>query len=166
MAQLELVVAVGGEDQDGCGVGLPRQQPQDVEGGLVGPMQVLEHEDGRRAAHELAQQRRRHLVRPRAALRDVREIATGVLGDVEQRAQGARREQRVAGAPEDPCRSPMLVGEPARKRRLPGTRLARDEHEMPAGGRADFLQHRLQRVELRRALQEVARLREPDRRCC
>jgi hypothetical protein len=153
MAQLELVVAVGGEDQDGCGVGLPRQQPQDVEGGLVGPMQVLEHEHRRRAAGELARQRRRDLVRALLAGDDVREVAPGVLGDVEQRAQGARREQRVARAPQDPRGSPMVVGEAAHQRRLAGAGLAGHERHAPARGAAYRVQHRPERVELARALQ-------------
>ena len=153
LAQVEVVVAIGGDDEGGHRLHLPGQQPQDVEGGLVGPLHVLEHEHGRRAPRELAQQHRRHLVRSCVARGDVREVATGVLGHVEQRAQGARREQRVARAPQDPRRSPVLVGEPARERRLAGPGLPGDEHQAPARGADHRVHRRLQRCELMRALQ-------------
>ena len=67
VAQVELVVAVGAEHERRRRVGLPGQQPHDVEGGLVGPVQVLDDEDRRRAARELAQQRVGHRRAARAS---------------------------------------------------------------------------------------------------
>src|SRR3954462_5665463 len=55
VAEVELVVAVGAEHERRRRVGLPGQQPHDVQGGLVGPVQVLEDEDRRRAAAALTQ---------------------------------------------------------------------------------------------------------------
>ena len=125
---------------------------------------MYEHRRG--AASELAQQRVGHLVRPGAARRGLRQVAAGLLGDVEQRAQRARREQRVARPPQDPGRPAVLVGEAACERGLAGARLARDEHEPPARGAADAVEHRGERRELARALEQDARLCELGRRCC
>ena len=165
-AEVEVVVAIRGDDQGGRRLDLPREQPQDVEGGLVGPVQVLEHQHGRCSARELAQQCRRHLVRSRAARGDLGEVATCVFGHVEQRTQGARREQRVARAPQDPRRSPVLVGEPPGERRLARAGLAGDEHEPPLRGGAHGVERRFERGELTRSLQQVARVLGLDRRCC
>ena len=166
VAKLELVVAIGGDDQRRRRVHLAREESQDVEGRLVGPVQVLEDEHGRRAARELAQQGGRDLVRVRPTRGHACQLAAGVLGDVEQRTQGARREQRVARPPQDPRRLPVAVREAAHERRLPGAGLAGHEHHAPARRPADRVQRRLERGELTRALQEVARLLEPGRRCC
>ncbi len=153
VAQLELVVAVGRDDEGGLRVHLARDEAQDVERRRVGPVQVLEHEDRGRAAPQLVEQGGRDLVGPRGARRDLGELAPDLLGDVEQRAERARREQRVARPPQDARRAPMLVGEEAHERRLAGARLARDERQAPARAVAHGVEHRLQRVELGRALQ-------------
>jgi hypothetical protein len=166
MAQRELVVAIGRDDERRRRVHLARQEAQDVEGRLVGPVQVLEDEHGRRAARELAQQGHRDLVRVRPARGHACELAAGVLGDVEQRTESAGREERVARPPQDPGRLPAGVSEAARQRRLPGARLAGEEHHAPARRATDRVHRRLERGELPRALQEVARLLEPGRRCC
>jgi hypothetical protein len=147
VAQVELVVAVGAEHERGSRVRLPRQQPHDVERGLVGPVQVLDDEDRRGPARELAQQRIGHLVRPGVARRGLRQVAAGLLGHVEQRTQRARREERIARSPQDPRRLAVLVGEASGQRGLAGPRLARDEHEPPARGSADAVEHRPERLE-------------------
>ena len=59
MRAIELVVAVAGEHERGNGLDLAREQPQHVERRLVGPVEVLEHEDRRAAPAQLADQRRR-----------------------------------------------------------------------------------------------------------
>jgi hypothetical protein len=153
MAKLELVVAIGGDDERGRRVDLAGQQAHDVETGLVGPVEVLEHEDRRRAVGELAQQRGRDLVRRRGAGRDLREVAADLLGDVEQRAERARREERVARAPQDPRRGALPVGEQADERRLARARLAGHQRQAPVRRGRDVVEHRHQRIELRRALQ-------------
>jgi hypothetical protein len=54
------------------------EQPEHVERRFVRPVQVLEHEHGRR--------------------HDFGKLAGGDLGDVEQRPERTRSEQRLAGA--------------------------------------------------------------------
>jgi hypothetical protein len=166
VAKVELVVAIGAEHERRRRVGLPGQQPHDVEGGLVGPLQVLEDEDRRRAARELAQQRAGHLVRPRVARRGVSQVAAGLLGDVDERPQRARREERVARAPKDPRGPAVLVDEAPCERGLAGAGLAGDEHEAAARAAAHAVEHPCERLELAGALEQVARLCELDRRCC
>ena len=87
-AQVELVVAVGGDDEGGRRL-RPSCASSRRTSSVASSAQCRSSSTrtvGARA-HELAQQRRRDLVRPRAARRDVRELAAGLLGDVEQRAQ-------------------------------------------------------------------------------
>ena len=87
---------------DGGGLHLAREQAEHVEGRLVGPVQVLEHQDGRVHRPELAQEALHHGVRRRVRGGELLELAAGRLRDVEQRTERARGEQRVAGSREDP----------------------------------------------------------------
>jgi hypothetical protein len=85
-------------------------------------------------------ERRHHLVRHRTTLDDRLELATGSLGDGEQRPERIRREQRVAGAPEDPGRLAALLAEPPHEGRLADPRLAADQQDMPTRAALDGLQ--------------------------
>jgi hypothetical protein len=91
-------------------------------------------------ALSLVRERRHHLVRHRATLDDRLELATGPLGDGEQRPERTRREQRVAGAPEDPRRPAALLAEPPHEGRLADPRLAADQQDMPPRAALDGLQ--------------------------
>jgi hypothetical protein len=62
MSPVELVFAVGGEDERGHRADTSREDPEDVERRLVGPVQVLEHEHRGALIAKHAQQRGRHLV--------------------------------------------------------------------------------------------------------
>jgi hypothetical protein len=70
---------------------------------------VLEHDDGGWSPIELAEQRANDLVRPGAADHELRELAPRHIRDVEQRSKGTRRQERVAGTPEDPYGVALLV---------------------------------------------------------
>jgi hypothetical protein len=131
---VELVVAIAGEDERGHALDLAREQAQHVEGRLVGPMEVLEHEDGRAPAGQLADERTGDLVRPGLARDELLEVAAGHLGDVEQRTERPRGEQAVAGTPEDARRIVALIAERAQQDRLAGARLAAHEDHRPGPG--------------------------------
>ena len=97
---VELVVAVGGDHERGQRLDPARQQPEDVERRLVGPVQVLQHDD--RGSSEFGRERGGQRARRRALGHERGELAARLLGDVDERAERARCVQRVAGAPQDP----------------------------------------------------------------
>ena len=68
-------------------------------------------------------------MRPGIALDERFEFAPRGLGDVQQRAEWARREERVAGAPQDPDLRRLVVAELPCKSGLPYSCLARDDNE-------------------------------------
>jgi len=140
MGAVELVVAVGGHDQDRHRLHPAGEQPQDVQGRLVRPVHVLEDEHGRGRRPQLAGQRRHHRMRHRAPGHDRLQLAAGPLGDLQQRAEGARREQRIAGAPQDPRRLAALVAEPPHERGLADPCLAAHQQQLPASAALDGLQ--------------------------
>ena len=142
MGAIELVVAVAGEDERGHALDLARQQAQHVERRLVGPMEVLEDEDGWAPPGQLADERAGDLVRPGLARDELLELAAGHLGDVEERAERARREQALARTPEDARRVAAPIAERAQQDRLAGARLAPDEDHRPRPGR----EHRVEGV--------------------
>jgi transposase-like protein len=82
----------------------------------------------------------RPLVRHRATLDDQPELAAGSLGDVEQRPERARGEERVASAPEDPRRSAALFAEPPDQRRLADACLAANQQDLAARAALHALQ--------------------------
>ena len=116
-----------------------RQQAHDVERRLVGPVQVLDDDDRRTPSRGDALDRRGDGVRRPAALERVRERSARLVGGVEERPERPRREERVAGAPEDRRRARLLLAERAHERGLADARLARDERRPPAplGGRGE-----------------------------
>ena len=78
MAAVQLVEPVGGDDEQALVAEAAREVGEERASGAVGPVQVLEHEQQRRALAELAQQRERRL--EQATLR--------------RRARGRRRGRR------------------------------------------------------------------------
>ena len=132
MRAVELVVPVAGDHERGNCLDPATQKLQHVECGPVRPVNILENEDRRPVALELGDERRLHLVRPRALADEPFEVASRHSGDVEQGTKRARREQRIARTPQHPCGIRSLAAEAAEQRRLPDSRLARDENEPPA----------------------------------
>ena len=150
---VELVVAVAGDEQRRDGRDAAAEQAQHVERRLVGPVHVLEHDDRRLAAGQLAQQRRGDRVGGGAVGDGLRELAAGDRGDVGQRSERGQREERVAVAPEDPRRLRPALAEAAQEHGLADAGLARHEHE-PAARAARRLEGGVEHVELRCALEE------------
>jgi hypothetical protein len=132
----QLVVAVG-QHQDGRQLGdPPGQEAQHVQGGLVGPVHVLHHQDGRVPGPvQLGPQRGQHRV-PLAALRQrPGQLGADVADQVAERPQGPRRAQVVAVADQQaPVRRQQPVQRPDQAR-LADAGLAGDEHQPALAGR-------------------------------
>ena len=151
---VELVVAVAGQDERGHGLDLACQQAHHVERRLVGPVEVLEHENGGASAGQLADERAGDLVRPSVARDELLELAARQFGYVEQGAQRARREQRRAGAPEDPRRVAPLIAELPNQSGLADARLAPDEDHRPGPTGGDRVERVSQGRQLIGALEQ------------
>jgi hypothetical protein len=142
---VELIVAVGGDHKRRQRLDPARQQPHDVERRLVGPVQILEHDD--RGSAQLGRQRGREVTRRRAVRDQLGELAA----HVDERAERPRRVERVARAPQHPR---AVLAERAHARGLADPGLARHEHEAPAAARLDVSVAGRQQVEFRRTLQQ------------
>ena len=104
------------------------------------------------------QQRDQRLARARAALQHGRQLAAGVRGHVVQRAERARRVERLARAREhadavESCR------ELAHERRLADARFTGDQHDATVAGGRDGLELLGQRGQLDGAFQKRVRAR-------
>jgi hypothetical protein len=106
----ELIAPIAGSNHGRKRVDPAPEQPDDIERRLIGPVRVLEHED-RRPTTELVGEYRGDLMRPGAAADELIELAIRRVRDLEQGPERARRQQPVAGAPEDPRRTSTLVAE-------------------------------------------------------
>ena len=93
METVELAVAVGHENEHRDGSVIAAEQPKHVERRVIRPVHILQHEDGRDRALELAYQREGHLVREGATLEEVLEFATARLGDLDEGRERAGRER-------------------------------------------------------------------------
>jgi hypothetical protein len=141
----DLVVAVGQGEHGGQVADAPADVADDVQGGVVGPVEVLDEDDGGgQGIGELGEQ----------GVEDFTDVlggdrlgqgAAGAAGDVVQRAQGAAGEEVVAPADERPCVR-ARVGRPClHQGRLADPRLAGHQHHRPAtlaGGRHRSAQRR------------------------
>ena len=95
MGRLQLVVAVAHERERRAAFDPPADETQHVERRFIRIVEVLEHHDCRRVQLELVQQLGRDLVRPDFPLHELRELSARQLGDVEQRSEGSRHEERI-----------------------------------------------------------------------
>jgi hypothetical protein len=97
--RLELVVTVGHEHERRGHLDPAAEQAEHVEGRLVGPVQVFEHEHGRPRA-ELVEQGGYYLVRAGAPGDEARERLPGLLRDIRERTERPRGEKCVTRAGE------------------------------------------------------------------
>ncbi len=137
----DLVVAVGRDERRRGRGDPPAQVAQQVEGPAVGPVHVLEDDDGRPAAAvQLVEQRREHGIgRRRPVRRSLHRSRNGRAEprcDVDERAQRPGRRQRVAGSDQHPGVRPDPLGEAAHDGGLADAGLAveQDEPALPCGG--------------------------------
>jgi hypothetical protein len=117
-----------GDDERGNGRQAAGEEADDVERRLVRPVHVLEDED-RRLDLELAQESGRNLMRACRARNERLQLVAGLLTDVEQRAEGMGREERVARARENSERGRLVAAEPADELRLADAGLSSQEDE-------------------------------------
>ena len=120
-----------GEDQAAAGgrEAAPEQREQ-VERGVVGPVDVLDHDRRRAAVGERGEQRGQDRLAP-AVLQRARERAGRRTGDVVDGAERARYAERVAGAIERP--HVARAQHRADERGLPDPRLAQHERDPALG---------------------------------
>ncbi len=109
---VELVVAVGREYERRRTAHPPAEHTHDVERRLVGPVDVLQDEHERPPTVTRAEERGSDRVRTTSVDR-LGDRARCLGGDLEDRPERRRREEGVAGAPEDRGGFAELVGEPA-----------------------------------------------------
>jgi hypothetical protein len=131
----DLVVPVGDDHQGGRKTEPAGQEPEQVQGRLVGPVDVLDHQHGLHPgiAQPFEQSGKQHLPR-RPVAKQLVEPAAERGGDVGQRAQRSRGGQRVTGAPWDPGGLPVPKGELLDQRRLADACLTPDQDQSPATG--------------------------------
>jgi len=77
---MQTVVAEAQRDEHGGRLDPAGKDSDDIERGLVGPVNVLEHEHAGRTPAELGQERPGNLVGPRAPLDEDRELAARFRG--------------------------------------------------------------------------------------
>ena len=95
----DLVEPDGADDDRLGGPDAPQQEAQQVDGSLVGPVQVVHDEDAGSAA-QVVEDGPVDLVRLTGALDQRPRRRAQPVGHVEQRPERARRRERIAGAPQ------------------------------------------------------------------
>ena len=129
MRAVEFVVAIRHDDQYGERLDPSHEEAQHIEGGLVGPVHVLQHEDGRPTFGELLGQRCCDVERDRVALHELTKLRASLLRDVDYRSERPWREQRVACAPEEPRAAGMSLAEVSDEGGLAAASLGCDDDE-------------------------------------
>jgi hypothetical protein len=123
------LIAVGHDHRGAHTLQTVGEQSEYIKCRLVRPLRVVDHHDRRRPSPELAPQRHRHVMRRCSPLDQLSQLAADNLGDVKQRPEWPRREQRIANTPEHPRPASLGVTERSYQCCLPDTRLTGDEHQ-------------------------------------
>ncbi len=150
---VQLVVPVGTDRQYRRRFHLAGEQPDDVQGGVVSPVEILQNHDARRACPQLVEERRSDLMGPATPGDHRLEVSGRGVGDVKQRAEWVRRGEGVACSRED---SHGLIGaEASHQRRLADAGLTADENEASGRGLRDRGEVLLERSERFRPLEQI-----------
>jgi hypothetical protein len=138
MCRRDLLVTEGQHQQRGQVDEPARDVVQHVQGRIVGPVQVLDDENGRAPRGELGDRGPRHRV-GLTARECRRERAVCALGGLAQGAERSRAQQVVAGSDEHAHAVVQLGAQNPHDARLADPGLAGDERGAapPGGGRAD-----------------------------
>jgi hypothetical protein len=121
-------------------------------------VEVLDHEHRRRPPVEIPDQRACDLVRARVTGDQRRELASRLLGYVGEWPKRLRREQRLAGTPQDPIPASMLVAKPSQESGLARPGLAAEQDQAADGVTDDALEGCLELAELSGSLEKVVDL--------
>jgi hypothetical protein len=130
---MHLIVPVAGEDQGPDFLDAAAEQSENVERGLIRPMDVFEHEERRCPLTELCDQCRRDLMRFGGTRHEVLELASGHVSDLEKRCERTRCQERITCAPKNVCPPTALIAKPLQEDRLSSPCLATDEHQPSFG---------------------------------
>jgi hypothetical protein len=121
------VVAVAQHDQHAVRRDPPRGEPEHVERGLVGPVEVFDDEHTRLVSSKLVDQCLSNPVRDGLTEKPLGELGSSVGAEVMDRAERSGREERIARAPQHPCAGAQLNAEPTDQCALAAARLSRDK---------------------------------------
>ena len=155
MRGVELVIAVGNDDERRDGGDPTAEQLENVQRRLVRPANVLEQQHRRCARPQLLDQHRGNVV-ARSALLDGRlERSARVLCDLEQRTEWTRREERIADAPQESRLVADLGAEPVDESGLADPGFPGNEQK-PTLARPRLGERLAQRLELELALEQAA----------
>ncbi len=149
-----LLVAVGDDDDRGQRRDPAGQETDHVERGVVGPVQVLDHQHHGGLGEDVGQDAE-HLLGVGAAGQGRGQRPAQPVGDVADRAQRPRGDQVIAPAGEHPdAPGHSLVGERPHQGRLAQPGLAGDEHDGATAPRAPGIEGGDQRGQLAAPLQQ------------
>jgi hypothetical protein len=126
---MQLVVAVGGDQHRLEGRDAAPQELDGVQGGLVRPVQVLDHVDRGSGQLEILEQAGEWHGRAVGGLPKAGETASRMGGDFLKRPERRGGRQRIAAAPQDTLAPAMGRCEMFEKRRFAETRFAADQHD-------------------------------------
>ena len=162
MESVELVIAVRREHEHRDLADPPSEQAKNIERGLVCPVRVLDDEHGRGRGERL-EQLHGDLMRSRATFDELLEIACQGPGNLGDRPERSRCEERVARPEQHPSVTSVLVAEVLHESGLADPRLTPDESEPALALSYDCLEAPAERLERRIALEK--RSRRPARLC-
>ncbi len=106
----------------------PTKEPQQIDGGLVRPVDVLDDNDVQLWFEKPAQQCIEEFFAGGLSAAKLEQWATGLSRDVEQRSEGARSKETVARSPR-PTRVRDVALELLHQRRFADAGLSGDEHQ-------------------------------------
>lgn len=133
MMGADFIVSVRHHEHRAHALQPPPEETQQVEGGLVGPVRVLDHGERRcQSAVQLRKGGAEHPVTRRVATEQPVELATSGRGKIQERPERSRRGENVAGAPQHTCSAVRAAAEPIDEGSFPDARLSTDEDESPA----------------------------------
>jgi len=127
----QVLVTVGHKQQHRSVPDSPAQEPQQVNGRLIGPVDVLHnHHVQRPRFADLAQQSTEQLIAASRGTAQVQQLPAKLISDIKQRPERARGEQPSARPP-GPARIRQVTLKLLHQRRLADTRLPRHQHQPP-----------------------------------
>ena len=127
MVGADVVITDRHHDEGGQLIDAATDDLEQVQRGVIGPLDVLDHRDARAAVGpEEAEEGRGHLMAI-ARIERLAQPRRTLVGHVEDGPEGTRRRQRVTRAPQDPAFPP--AGEGFDERALPDAGFAAHEHE-------------------------------------
>jgi hypothetical protein len=149
---LQRVVAVRRDHQRRHPLHPPAEQLHDVQRRLVGPVEILQDDHGR--LPDRAAQRPEDLAGGCAPLGHLGQLAAHFVGDVDQRSERSRREERLA-RPGQHAAGPLPLAERTHERRLADPSLAAEHDHLPAPAATHLREAVVELREVAIALQQL-----------